>query len=999
MKKMSSSVKETIASFKSNNSKRDEVLSYIQRKTLILTVILGIALLCQPAFVLDNSLENYNAPCIEVASAALIEPPPTVASAWAYTPPTIDGFLSDNEWDDAAKVMFTLLTPELHDCSLYAKNDARNIYLLVVIEDEEYNPFPPGGGPCDSLSIKFDNDNDGVRWTVGDDDLFIRGDAGFIYDGFYRSDGGWGPDTSNGGTSDIVGAVRHTNPSGVGTYSFEFSHPLDTADDTHDFSLSPGDVVGFQLHYGDGASPGTYSAWWPSESFGNLILAEEEPGECNPELSIPIYAPKMQEAPKGTELTYIIKVTNKGNKQDTINLFVSKQSVSEWWDLQFEKSSVTLDSEESEDIFLKVVIPKNLPLPVLLNIITIKGESPNSFDEVTIIATNIDPDSILFGIIFYFQKVDSGHILTFEIPDFAEMRDNQITSSVSVVFNPKNPDDLDNAYITITDTVDGEETSPPVTLPINFNRHSNEVITSGFDMQKDAYSFSNSDFEDGKCCGMSATSILYDIDKLLLPLPPYHLDKKDAIPYIDEYQDSWLYNKLRAALAECSNNKMEEKEYKELKESIKDGEPMLFFLGGKGWGMSHTVVAYRIIEDKINNAAYILVYDPNYPYKKEGFYKAFPYITLYRNSGTFISYDGYNKFKKAEALPWYKQIKIWSPASLRVYDSQGRVTGLVNNGVRNEIPNSMYEEENKIITIFFPYDSYRYEVVGTEEGAYGLSITSVEDGETNTFTATDIPTTLGAIHQYTVDWDALSQSEKGVTVLIDSDGDGIFEQTVTTDDTFQLPIASFTHSPENPVVDETITFDASISYDPDGIITKYEWDFGDGNIIDTTEPIITHSYTSTGDYTVNLIVTDDDESKSSDSLTITVTYNIEWLPPITNQEYFQLKKGSTLPIKFLATNCHNDFVSNTTVKVEIISTTEDENRIIWQTFVYGEGDDSVRIDASESSQQIYICNLHTRELGMPLGDYTIEVSFNGVFCDSIGFDLVEPGAENDKRPK
>ncbi len=46
----------------------------------------------------------------------------------------------------------------------------------------------------------------------------------------------------------------------------------------------------------------------------------------------------------------------------------------------------------------------------------------------------------------------------------------------------------------------------------------------------------------------------------------------------------------------------------------------------------------------------------------------------------------------------------------------------------------------------------------------------------------------------------------------------------------QLPIANFTYYPENPVVGEEITFDVSYSYDPDGEIVSWEWDFGDGDV-------------------------------------------------------------------------------------------------------------------------------------------------------------------------
>ena len=72
------------------------------------------------------------------------------------------------------------------------------------------------------------------------------------------------------------------------------------------------------------------------------------------------------------------------------------------------------------------------------------------------------------------------------------------------------------------------------------------------------------------------------------------------------------------------------------------------------------------------------------------------------------------------------------------------------------------------------------------------------------------------------------------------------------------PIALFNYTPLTPVVGELITFNASQSYDPDGFITKYEWDFGDGNITNTTEGIITHSYSLAGNYMVNLTATDND---------------------------------------------------------------------------------------------------------------------------------------------
>lgn len=43
-------------------------------------------------------------------------------------------------------------------------------------------------------------------------------------------------------------------------------------------------------------------------------------------------------------------------------------------------------------------------------------------------------------------------------------------------------------------------------------------------------------------------------------------------------------------------------------------------------------------------------------------------------------------------------------------------------------------------------------------------------------------------------------------------------------------------------VNEIIIFNASASYDPDGYIVSYEWDFGDGNITTVDKPIVYHTY-------------------------------------------------------------------------------------------------------------------------------------------------------------
>lgn len=88
----------------------------------------------------------------------------------------------------------------------------------------------------------------------------------------------------------------------------------------------------------------------------------------------------------------------------------------------------------------------------------------------------------------------------------------------------------------------------------------------------------------------------------------------------------------------------------------------------------------------------------------------------------------------------------------------------------------------------------------------------------------------------------------------------------------QPPTASFTYSPQNPMIGEEITFDASLSTDPDGEIVSYEWGFGDGEA--ASGEIVTHAYSDVGDYTVTLTVTDDDGAANSSSDIITVAVYI-----------------------------------------------------------------------------------------------------------------------------
>lgn len=84
------------------------------------------------------------------------------------------------------------------------------------------------------------------------------------------------------------------------------------------------------------------------------------------------------------------------------------------------------------------------------------------------------------------------------------------------------------------------------------------------------------------------------------------------------------------------------------------------------------------------------------------------------------------------------------------------------------------------------------------------------------------------------------------------------------------PVADFTFSPERPKVGEPVRFDASESFDPDGQIIKYEWDFESDGTIDAQGVTVEHSFSQAGSFTVTLTVTDNDGEKSTARKTITV---------------------------------------------------------------------------------------------------------------------------------
>jgi PKD repeat protein len=117
----------------------------------------------------------------------------------------------------------------------------------------------------------------------------------------------------------------------------------------------------------------------------------------------------------------------------------------------------------------------------------------------------------------------------------------------------------------------------------------------------------------------------------------------------------------------------------------------------------------------------------------------------------------------------------------------------------------------------------------------------------------------------------------------------------------QAPAAD-ANGPYNGTVGIPVQFDGSGSSDPDGTITAYEWDFGDGS--SGVGPNPTHVYATAGTYNVTLTVTDDEGAMDSDATTATIAPVASgadvFLTELWAPEAIQLKSGKRKSVEVIA---------------------------------------------------------------------------------------------------
>lgn len=139
----------------------------------------------------------------------------------------------------------------------------------------------------------------------------------------------------------------------------------------------------------------------------------------------------------------------------------------------------------------------------------------------------------------------------------------------------------------------------------------------------------------------------------------------------------------------------------------------------------------------------------------------------------------------------------------------------------------------------------------------------------------------------------LSQGTYSVTLTVtDNSGkSGSVSHTVIVEPPNQPPVAKFTFSPLRGLYPLPVTFDASTSFDTDGSVEQYDWDFGGEET--GTGRVVQHTFPEEGIYNVVLTAIDDDGDTATASGTVEV---LGVLPPLnintsdeTNRNLFTIQ--------------------------------------------------------------------------------------------------------------
>jgi PKD repeat protein len=178
-----------------------------------------------------------------------------------------------------------------------------------------------------------------------------------------------------------------------------------------------------------------------------------------------------------------------------------------------------------------------------------------------------------------------------------------------------------------------------------------------------------------------------------------------------------------------------------------------------------------------------------------------------------------------------------------------------------------------------------------------------------------------------------------------------------------------------------ISFDGSGSYDSNGIIVSWLWDFGDGESSTEQNPI--HVYAQDGAFSVSLLVTDDDDATGED-----MTYvEVADVDPVADFVASPVSGIEALSVTFRDLSASHDGVSSWLWDFGDGQISLEQN----PTHVYAQGVYSVSLTVEEGDGDVNIetkqdiINVEARPNSYPVADFVIQSSVQFAINETISF--------------
>lgn len=266
--------------------------------------------------------------------------------------------------------------------------------------------------------------------------------------------------------------------------------------------------------------------------------------------------------------------------------------------------------------------------------------------------------------------------------------------------------------------------------------------------------------------------------------------------------------------------------------------------------------------------------------------------TGWREGGfCWMAYDALKNPSAVDGGPGTNRIYGWSPSRAHwvtarsSYEPSIVAEFTLNHSMRNQLRISLGISDTSSTvptTIWYP------EMIYFQGGPYAFDGTTTACDATFVFDFTDIAPAGGELNRYYLalydsttgntallyDYKIIDVANGGIEVICDevpkeADAGEIYAYLdYDFDNGNILPVAVSSADPLSGQAPLNVTFDGSGSYDPDGQVISYEWDFGDGG--SGSGVSVTHVYGSAGTYSARLMVTDNMGAIDEDDVIIEV---------------------------------------------------------------------------------------------------------------------------------